>query len=278
MALATIQIDKIDVGQRLRSVSEAQVETLIASIADVGLLNPITVYPCDVFRSGSYVPGYGIVAGAHRLEACKRLGLVEIDASVVSLSDLERQIAECDENLCGSVLSKSERALFTKRRKDAYEALHPETKREATLKQNSSFRQVGETEKADRFTADTAIKTGQSERAVQRDVERGVKISERALSMLKGTHLDTGKYLDALKGVQGDAEQIDKVRADLAAEREKRKPVSPPASPRNDFEIINQQHKALLSAWEKARPEARERFLSDINAVIDTPIFDRSAA
>ncbi|MGP2491064.1 hypothetical protein ACTDI4_05485 [Mesorhizobium sp. PUT5] len=42
---------------------------------------------------------------------------------------------------------------------------------------------------ADRFTADTAAKTGQSERAVQRDAERGTKISERVLSMLKGTPL-----------------------------------------------------------------------------------------
>lgn len=54
------------------------------------------------------------------------------------------------------------------RRKEAYEALHPETKREATLRQNASSRQVGETDKADRFTADTAAKTGESERTVQR--------------------------------------------------------------------------------------------------------------
>jgi hypothetical protein len=56
------------------------------------------------------------------------------------------------------------------------------------------------------------------------------------------------------------------------------KPVPPPPAPRNDFEIINQQHKALLSAWERARPEARENFLADIGAAIDTPVFDRSAA
>lgn len=59
--------------------------------------------------------------------------------------------------------------LTGRRRKEAYEALHPETKREATLKQNEPSRQVGETEKADRFTADTASKTGSSERKVQRE-------------------------------------------------------------------------------------------------------------
>lgn len=68
---------------------------------------------------------------------------------------------------------KTERALFTKRRKEAYEALHPETKH-AETRNGGLARQVGDPEKrADRFTADTAAKTGQSERAVQRDAERG---------------------------------------------------------------------------------------------------------
>lgn len=91
--------------------------------------------------------------------------------------------------------SKAERALFTVRRKQAYEALYPETKPTSEGgggRNNATRRQLGD-DIADRFTADTAAKTGQSERAVQRDAERGTKISERALSMLKGTPLDTGK-------------------------------------------------------------------------------------
>lgn len=52
--------------------------------------------------------------------------------------------------------------MFTRRRKEAYEALHPETRRESTLRRGDvlPFRQVGE---AERFTADTAKATGQSE-------------------------------------------------------------------------------------------------------------------
>lgn len=55
------------------------------------------------------------------------------------------------------------------RRKEAYEALHPETRQGATGGTNAG---KGRTEVAklatsvDRFTADTAAKTGQSERAV----------------------------------------------------------------------------------------------------------------
>jgi ParB family chromosome partitioning protein len=91
---------------------------------------------------------------------------------VVTLGELQRQIAECDENLCGTTLTKAERALFTERRKQAYEALHPETRH--GVNQHSSSRQLGDS--SSRFTADTAARTGQSERAVQRDATRGQRI------------------------------------------------------------------------------------------------------
>ena len=62
-----------------------------------------------------------------------------------------------------------ERALFTQCRKEAYEALHPETKHEET-RNGGLARQVGDPEnRAPRFNADTAARTGQSERSVQRD-------------------------------------------------------------------------------------------------------------
>lgn len=273
MTLAILPVDQIETGQRLRQLSEVQVETLVASIADIGLLNPITVYARQVIRSGEPVDGFGLVAGAHRLEAFRRLGMVEIEANIVSLSELERQIAECDENLCGSVLSKVERAMFTKRRKDAYEALHPQTKQGAFNQHTVASRQVGDKQEVDRFTADTAAKTGQSERAVQRDAERGMKISDRALETLRGTKLDNGSYLDKLKAIPAN-DQVTHVKADLAALKKPPVPVKHAPDPRNDFEVKESQVAALMLAWNKAGKEAREEFL----ARIDTPVMDRSAA
>lgn len=272
MTLAVIAIDSILVEQRLREVSEAQVESLAASIGDVGLLNPITVYPRELIRGGATIAGYGLVAGAHRIEACKRLGLVEIDASIVTLSDLERQIAECDENLCGTKLSPAEKAMFTRRRKQAYEALHPETVHGAN--QHSRSSQIGDSSAAERFTADTAKKTGHSETAVQRDAERGKKISERALDAIRGTRLDKGVYLDKLKSVAPE-KQVEVVKADLAQSNISRRiaPKSAPA-PLSEEETREKWLAAGMSWWNRAPQDWRDEFL----ARIDTPVFDRSAA
>jgi ParB family chromosome partitioning protein len=214
--MITIQIELIEVERRLRDISEAQVEMLAASIADVGLLNPVTVYEQKRIHNGHAVDGYGLIAGAHRIEACKRLGMTEIPAYVVALSDLERQIAECDENLCGPALTQSEKALFIRRRKDAYESLHPEAR--AQVRQGHIRQGAADDKLAAAFTADTAAKTGESERSIQRSAERGVKIIDKALTLVRNTKLDNGAYLDKLKGVPKQ-EQLTTVKNDLAAQK-----------------------------------------------------------
>lgn len=110
---------------------------------------------------------------------CCSLGLVDVDVHVVTLGELQRQIAECDESLCGTTLTKAERALFTERRKQAYEALHPETRAGYA---GASGRWDASANLAPAFTADTAARTGQSERAVQRDATRGQRIDHTAPS------------------------------------------------------------------------------------------------
>lgn len=51
----------------------------------------------------------------------------------------------------------------------------------------------------DRFTAETAAKTGRSETSIKRDAERGSKVCQAALDVLKGTRADTGAVLARLK-------------------------------------------------------------------------------
>ena len=195
-----IPLDMIEVGTRLRGVSADTVGALAASISEAGLLNPITVHQRGILRGGIETQGWGIVAGLHRLEACRSLGMNQIPAHVVTRGEIERQLAECDENLCGTKLTPSERAMFTARRKQAYEALHPETRHGAVGNGREKSRKVCDSTHS-RFSADTSAKTGRSERAIQMDASRGEHIDDAVLSDIRGTPLDKGIHLDAIASV-----------------------------------------------------------------------------
>lgn len=265
-----IPIAQITTFDRVRQASRPQVEALVASIREVGLLNPITVTATD--------DGFALVAGMHRLEACRALGMTAVPAITLDLDANQRIIAECDENLCAPSLTAAERAEFTRRRKAAYEALHPETVREATLKRGDNLpsRQVGETGPAPRFTADTAAATGQSERAVQRDAERGEKVSDEALGLIKGTRLDTGRYLDSIKNLSAE-DQVVKVQADLASPEPRPTPAPAQRSARNgltaealeeDNDALREQVASLKASLEKSEAETKrlKALLSDLQA------------
>lgn len=287
--LALIDPHLIEPGTRLRGVNEEQVAAIVDSVAEVGILNPITVYARRVIRDHVSVDGYGLVAGLHRLEAVKRLGLAEVPAQVVDLSELQRQIAECDENLCGTRLSTAERAMFTRRRKEAYEALHPETKQEAFKgnQHTSGSRQLGD-KQPDRFTKDTAKSTGQSERKVQRDAERGDKIDPDVMKEIKGSRHDKGVVLDILKKLS-HAEQkqaVFRVKSGASAgfqdaydfikgeDRPAPKPVPPPDPPRNPNEAFNKWCGDMNRVWSRAPQDWREQWLD----MIDRPVFDQTRA
>ena len=74
-----------------------------------------------------------------------------------------------DENLCRFDLSPSERAWSTDRRKAIYVKLHPETEHGlagAVGKHGAVANLATAKAKADRFTKDTAKRTGRSERSI----------------------------------------------------------------------------------------------------------------
>jgi hypothetical protein len=267
MTLAMVRLDQVFVGLRLRDLNEDQVVRLIESIAMVGLLNPITVCAQTIVDITNPVTGYRLIAGAHRFEACRRLGMTEIAANIGARPELKRQLAEIDENLAGPTLTKAERALFTKRRKKLYEQLHPET-RPGGDRRSASSRKL--CDKVERFTADTAAQTGRSERSVQMDVARGEAIAEDVLSMVKGTDFDLGNNLDALAKLpieqQRTVAQLVRNGQLLFAKIA----ISQPVGPADD--LVQKQTTALMSAWNKACPEARDRFL----ARIDRSAFDHT--
>lgn len=102
-------------------------------------------------------------------------------------------------------LSAAERAIHIAQRKKLYEQMQPETKNgkhpnRAKQHRKPEDRQVGDL--PDRFTADTAVKTGTSERAIQRDAARGAKIKN--IEKVIGTSLDKGEAAAARAGCRGN--------------------------------------------------------------------------
>jgi ParB/RepB/Spo0J family partition protein len=199
--IVTVGIDNIDIGFRLRDVDQAKVDAIKASIGEIGLRTPITVRPLPNGK-------FGLVAGAHRLTAVQQTGGLSIECIVSDSDDVDAELWEIDENLCRADLSPTDKAIFTHRRKDLYLQKHPETAH--GVNQHSRSRQVGDSSEPEpkRFTTATAEATGQSERAVQRDAERGERISEQALRRIRGTGLDTGVTLDKLKRLSPEQQMV----------------------------------------------------------------------
>ena len=168
--MPSIPISSLRIESRLRPLNDAKVAELAASIAEVGLLQPIGVRP-----DGTLVYGY------HRLEACKRLGWTEIPAVIVDGDDLRAELAEIDENLIRSELTVLEQSEHLGRRKRIYEQLYPHAKSDVQrlrgLKpfHNPSAVNLTALEvsipKVPTFVQDTAQKLGVSERTARRLVQ-----------------------------------------------------------------------------------------------------------
>ncbi|MBX4944618.1 MT-A70 family methyltransferase [Rhizobium binae] len=213
-----LRIDQIEMANRLRNIDQEKVAALKASIEKIGLRTPIFVYG-DWHAIKDRAIRVRLSAGAHRLEAMRQLGHEHIAAILRDEDELDAELWEIDENLIRAELTPADRAIFIHRRKQIYELKFPETAHGGDRKTESSSRRVGDlNEEPKRFTAATAEATGQSERAVQRDAERGEKISEKALRMLRGTRHDKGTVLDRLKTLS-DEQQVVYVDALFAADR-----------------------------------------------------------
>lgn len=271
MSRRTLNPAAIRIGERLRRADPAKVAAIAESIAEIGLMTPVSVWEAPTFTDGKPGTVYELVAGLHRLEAVKSLGLAEIEAEVIGLDEFRRQLWEVDENLCRAELDPAMRAKFTARRKELYEYLHPETRHGGNQGEAGKFgpsRQVGDTA---RFTADTAARTGQSERSVQRDAERGEKVADDVLDMLAGRPEATGAVLDRLKRLPPDQQRA---HAKALLSGKAPKPVPPAREVQNDYEVTQRQLDALVRAWNAAGQEARMLFLERV----DGPVFDRTAA
>lgn len=175
--MQNIDIDLITVNGKRRELGD--IDALADSIAAIGLINPITVSE-----------NYKLIAGLHRLEACRLLGWMEIPVVVLSLNEIDTRLAEIDENLIRNELNVLERGEQLKARKDLYEAKFPETKVGAKGGKGNAKPLANESaESAFSFVKDTAAKTNKSTRTVSEDVQIANRIAEPVRDAIRHTPL-----------------------------------------------------------------------------------------
>ena len=174
-----IPISEIKVNPGRRNAAPADVRELADSIVEVGLLNPVTVSQSRT-----------LIAGLHRLEAAKLLGWTEIECVVSGLEGLRAELAEIDENFVRSDLTPLEFGELLLRRKEVYEALHPES---VQTNQGGPFRGNQHQKVSDKmtqttksFAQDTAEKLGIGRRTVERQVQIAKNLTSETKDILRG--------------------------------------------------------------------------------------------
>ena len=248
----TIPISSIAVPERLRRLSEPDVEQLKRSIAEIGLRTPISVMTSTHDQA---IPGneYLLVAGYHRLEACKRLAHETIPVIVHRLTEDERQLWEIDENLCRARLTELEVAEHLLRRKEIYERLHPETRQHIAGARRANAK-MGRGDATTNlvvasFTSNTAARIRRSETAIRRSIRRAQKIGADVRSRIwKNPNIaDKGSELDALASLEpaeqaraldlidtGECSSIKAAKRALHPELQKRREDAMPAAQSDD--------------------------------------------
>ena len=168
-----LDLSKVEVRDHL-SRTKLDIGSLAESIQAIGQINPITVKKIGNAK-------YQVVAGRRRFTALKHIESTtgkkqKVVAVVKDLDQVHEELIEIDENLMRQNLNEVEFDEALYRRKQLYEQLHPETKKNISggIAKNSK-------DKARKaaFTADTAAKLNNSRRTIEKAVARASKASDK---------------------------------------------------------------------------------------------------
>lgn len=199
-----VPVDSIQINSGRRETDRRHIGELAASMAELGLLNPITIDQ-----------GHTLIASLHRLEAAKLLGWTEIDCTVTSLEGLQAELAEIDENIIRHNLDYLEEGEQLARRKEIYETLHPET-RQGKRNGQTSKTAISAVLGTKPFTADTAEKIGMAERTIRQKIQVATKLTPETKEVAREHKIG---FKNAVQLSRLEPEQ-QKEAADLLAARE----------------------------------------------------------
>lgn len=173
-----VEIESILIEDRSREADPVWVDALATMFREGELLNPVTLWKSE--------EGPRLVAGLHRVEAFKQNGETHIPVKWSGATSFaEAKVLEITENIGRRELSAMDRAQHLFDLKEAYEALHPETKAGVA----GAKAKHGDANEIISFAADTAETIGLSPRAIQLAVAMWKGLSSASKATVKGTWL-----------------------------------------------------------------------------------------
>ena len=271
-----VPISEIKINAGRREADPEGVQELVDSISKVGLLNPITIDR-----------EHTLIAGLHRLEAAKLLGWTEIECNVSSLEGLLAELAEVDENVVRKGLSAVEYSDLLLRRKEIYEALHPETKNGGDQKSEKIRTSKCRSDSMKSFVQDTAEKLGVGRRTVERQIQTAKNLTTEAKDIIRDTGTKITKK-DALKLSRLEPEQQRDAASQLAAGEiksmgeyhpapaEEPQPPEPPMPPSVPYSLGDKHYASIeesvadLKNPDKDCSYTSDTLLADIDGFVDT--------
>ena len=219
-----IKLCDVVIGLRKRALTD--VEELAESIADVGLMNPITVREDRT-----------LIAGLHRIKACEKLGWEEIPARVLTVDDAKAELAQIDENIRRTPLTELQESQHLQRRKELYAAANPSAKSGS----DDKGAVIG-------FTDDAAKQMGKSTRVIRRKTRRAANIAPDVQKRIASTPIaDSGSELDALASAPPE-EQREAVARVASGEAETIREAMKPAKRRTAAAPLPVPPAALIDA------------------------------
>lgn len=230
----SLGFEEIEIPEGRRQVDRAAVKRLAESIDRIGLRHPITVRR-KRGESGKYI----LVAGLHRLEACRKLGREHVPATITSLSSGDARLWEIAENL--------HRADLTKLERDELVAEWVKIAGDEVLAQSEPKPSGGRPEGGVRAAArDLGIERSDARRAVE-----VASLSDEAKQAARETGMDNNRsaMLAAAK------EHTPQAQAEKIVELSQRRPV-PPSTWQDQFNRLWDSGTAADHDWARKKINA----------------------
>lgn len=256
LAIADVKV----LENRLRPVSEAAVEALIALIEEYGFTSPILV------RKHRW--GYALLDGAHRLEAMKRLGKETIPVTACTCTDVDAALMEAGQNLPGGMAALDD-AVFLAAWKRAYVKKHPETARGVAGALSRWDMQPANSS----FASMVASRRGITTRQVTKIIKAAEELEPHEVDALRSAPKVAISDLTAISKISDEHERravIEKLSAGEAknAGAARKQWLADRGAATRLEDPVDAAFKALEKAWLRASPSARKRFLLEYRAEV----------